>query len=46
MLPTGSQPSSGFTHIQQIKPFDGDDADPIITLTQRHGSPDTMMVRT
>ena len=38
-LPTGFQPSTSFTHIHQIKAFDGDDGAPIITLTPRLASP-------
>jgi hypothetical protein len=44
MLPTGFQPSYSFTHIHQIKGDDGDDSDPIITLTPRYGSPDTVQL--
>jgi hypothetical protein len=44
MLPAGFQPSFSFTHDHQIKAFDGDDSAPIITLTPRHGSPDTLQV--
>jgi len=44
MLPTGFQPSNSFTHIHQIKADDGDDSDPIMTLTPRFGSPDTVQL--
>jgi len=44
MLPTGFQPSFSFTHIHQIKADDGDDGSPLITLTPRFGSPNTMQV--
>ncbi|MBV9081832.1 MAG: hypothetical protein JOZ62_04090 [Acidobacteriaceae bacterium] len=37
-LPAGFQPATSFTHIHQIKPYDGDAANPIITLTPRKGS--------
>jgi hypothetical protein len=32
-LPDGFQPSTNFTHIHQIKAFDGDAGAPVITLT-------------
>lgn len=35
----GFKPSSSFTHIHQIKPVNGDDGNPLITLTARKGSP-------
>jgi len=38
-LAPGFQPSSSFTHIHQIKPVNGDDGDPLFTLTARKGSP-------
>ncbi|MBK7629539.1 MAG: T9SS type A sorting domain-containing protein [Ignavibacteriales bacterium] len=41
-LPLGFQPSSNFTHIHQIKPVDGDDGNPIFTLTPRKGSPNKL----
>ena len=37
-LPTGFVPSTSFTHIHQIKAVDGDDGDPIFTLTPRKGT--------
>lgn len=37
-LPTGFQPSYSFTHIHQIKAYNGDDGAPLITLTPRYGS--------
>ncbi len=43
-LPTGFQPSSSFTHIHQIKAFDGDAGAPIITLTPRKGSPNILQL--
>jgi hypothetical protein len=43
-LPTGFQPSASFTHIHQIKADDGDDGSPLITLTPRFGSPDTIQL--
>jgi hypothetical protein len=43
-LPDGFQPSMGFTHIHQIKPFDGDDNLPVITVTARKGNPDTLEI--
>src|SRR5215470_17529140 len=33
LLPTGFQPSNSFTHIHQIKAYDGDSGSPLITLT-------------
>jgi hypothetical protein len=44
MLPVGFQPSASFTHIHQIKAFDGDDSNPLITLTPRFGSPNTIQL--
>jgi hypothetical protein len=44
MLPVGFQPSASFTHIHQIKAFDGDDSAPLITLTPRFGSPNTIQL--
>lgn len=43
-VPVGFQPSSGFTHIHQIKPVDGDDSNPIFTLTARKGSPNKLQL--
>jgi hypothetical protein len=43
-LPSGFQPSPNFTHIHQIKAYDGDAGAPIITLTPRAGSPNLMQV--
>lgn len=43
-LPEGFQPSPNFTHIHQIKAYDGDAGAPIITLTPRAGSPDLMQI--
>jgi len=37
-LPAGFQPSYSFTHIHQIKAYNGDDGSPIITLTPRYVS--------
>lgn len=37
-IPVGFQPSANFTHIHQVKAVDGDDDDPIFTLTLRKGS--------
>lgn len=37
-LPLGFQPSSNFTHIHQIKAVDGDDSNPIFTLSPRLGT--------
>lgn len=44
MLPSGFQPSYSFTHIHQIKAFDGDDGAPLITLTPRFGTPNTIQL--
>jgi hypothetical protein len=44
MLPAGFQPSNSFTHDHQIKAFDGDSGAPIITLTPRYGTPDTLQL--
>ena len=41
-IPTGFQPSASFTHIHQIKAVNGDDGDPIFTLTPRKGSPNKL----
>jgi len=38
-LPVGFQPSSGFTHIHQIKAVGGDDGMPLFTITVRKASP-------
>lgn len=38
----GFLPSSSFTHIHQIKPVNGDDGTPLITLTARKGSPNKL----
>jgi hypothetical protein len=37
-LPLGFQPSPNFTHIHQVKAVDGDDGNPIFTLTPRYKS--------
>lgn len=44
MLPAGFQPSYSFTHIHQIKAYNGDDGAPLITLTPRYGHPDTLQL--
>jgi hypothetical protein len=36
-IAAGFQPSDNFTHLHQIKPVGGDDADPLFTLTARKG---------
>lgn len=36
--------SKSFTHLHQIKAFDGDDDLPLITLTARKGTPDVLQV--
>jgi hypothetical protein len=41
-IPVGFKPSSSFTHIHQIKAVDGDDSNPIFTLTPRKGSPNKL----
>jgi hypothetical protein len=43
-LPEGFQPTHDFTHIHQIKAFDGDAGAPIITLTPRKGPPDKLQL--
>jgi hypothetical protein len=43
-LAPGFQPSSSFTHIHQIKAYDGDASAPIITITPRRGSPNTLQL--
>jgi hypothetical protein len=43
-LPAGFQASTSFTHIHQIKAYDGDAGAPIITLTPRRGDPDTLQL--
>jgi len=37
-VPVGFQPSPNFTHIHQVKAVDGDDGNPIFTLTPRYKS--------
>jgi hypothetical protein len=44
MLPVGFQPSYSFTHIHQIKAYDGDDGSPLITLTPRFASPNKIQL--
>ncbi len=41
-LAAGFQPSTSFTHIHQIKPVNGDDGNPLFTLTPRKGTPNKM----
>ncbi len=41
-LAAGFKPSSSFTHIHQIKPVNGDDGNPMFTLTARKGTPNKM----
>ncbi|MFC4262054.1 beta strand repeat-containing protein [Ferruginibacter yonginensis] len=41
-IPNGFKASSSFTHLHQIKPVNGDDADPIFTLTARKGTPNKL----
>lgn len=41
-IPVGFKPSSTFTHIHQVKAVDGDDSDPIFTLTPRKGTPNKL----
>lgn len=41
-LAAGFKPSSSFTHIHQIKPVNGDDGNPIFTLTPRKGNPNKL----
>ena len=41
-IPIGFQPSANFTHIHQIKAVDGDDSNPIFTLTPRLGTPNKL----
>lgn len=43
-VPVSFQPSTGFTHIHQIKAVGGDDDSPLFTLTPRKGSPNTMQL--
>lgn len=43
-IPVGFKPSANFTQIHQIKPVDGDDSNPIFTLTARKGSPNKMQL--
>ena len=37
-VPVGFQPSPNFTHIHQIKAVNGDDSDPLFTLTPRYNA--------
>lgn len=39
-----SLPSNSFTHIHQIKAYDGDSGSPLVTLTPRFGNPNTMQL--
>ena len=41
-LGAGFRPSTNFTRLHQLKAVGGDDASPLITLTPRAGTPDTM----
>ncbi len=41
-IPVGFKASSNFTHIHQIKPVNGDDGDPLFTLTVRKGNPNKL----
>ncbi len=41
-IPVGFKPSSSFTHIHQIKPVNGDDDQPLFTLTVRKGTPNKL----
>lgn len=41
-LAAGFQPSTSFTHIHQIKPVNGDDGNPLFTLTPRKGTTNKM----
>ncbi len=43
-IPTGFQPSSNFTHIHQVKPVNGDDGNPMFTITLRKGTPNKLEV--
>ncbi len=43
-LPEGFRPSEGFTHIHQIKAFDGDAGAPLITLTPRAGATEHLQI--
>ncbi|HEV8383131.1 MAG TPA: hypothetical protein VGQ29_16200 [Gemmatimonadales bacterium] len=43
-LPEGFQPSTSFTHIHQLKAYDGDAGAPIITLTPRKGNPNSLQL--
>ncbi len=41
-MPVGFKPSTSFTHIHQIKPVNGDDGNPLFTLTVRKATPNKM----
>lgn len=41
-IPAGMLASSSFTHIHQVKPVNGDDGNPIFTLTVRKGTPNKL----
>lgn len=41
-LDAGFQASPDFTHLHQIRAYDGDEAQPILTLTARTGTPDKL----
>ena len=41
-IPIGFQPSANFTHLHQLKAVDGDDSNPLFTLTPRLGTPNKL----
>lgn len=43
-VPVGFQPTSNFSHLHQVKPVDGDDSNPIFSLTARKGTPNKLEV--
>jgi hypothetical protein len=43
-LDAGFRPSASFTHVHQLKPVEGDDDLPIVTLTARAGTPERMQL--
>ena len=43
-LPKGFQASFSFTHLHQLKAYDGDKDMPLVTLTARKGEPDTFQI--
>lgn len=43
-VPVGFKPTSTFSHLHQVKAVDGDDSNPIFSLTARKGTPNKLEV--